>query len=77
MLRPLKVNNTRFNIGWEKSKILLKYLKVSEHTCELQVEVAHYLPHEVLVYHDVISNEEADEMKRVALPRVGRNYVGK
>ena len=43
----------------------------------LQVEIAHEYPHEIIVYHDVITSVEAEGMIQLSLPRIQRPVVGK
>ena len=43
----------------------------------LQVEIAHEYPHEIIVYHDVITSVEAEGMIQLSLPRIQRAVVGK
>ena len=42
----------------------------------LQVEIAHEYPHEIIVYHDVITSVEAEGMIQLSLPRIQRAVVG-
>ena len=36
-----------------------------------------HAPHEIQIFHDIISNVEADEIQNVSLPQIRRNYIGK
>ena len=42
----------------------------------IQVEIAHEYPHEIIVYHDVITSVEAEGMIQLSLPRIQRAVVG-
>jgi hypothetical protein len=40
------------------------------------MEVAHNYPHEIIIFHDVISNAEADGIINLSLPLIQRAVVG-
>jgi len=42
----------------------------------IKVEVAHGQPHQILVFHDVVSKTETDELIKHASSKIKRNYVG-
>lgn len=42
----------------------------------LKMEVAHNYPHEIIIFHDVISNAEADGIINLSLPLIQRAVVG-
>ena len=63
-----------------RDKLLLKLIGLNFVLLYIQfkfkVEVAHPYPHEVLVFHGVISNSEAEDVINEALPRIRRAPVG-
>ena len=54
------------------SLLIFQILKI----LKLQVEIAHEYPHEIIVYHDVITSVEAEGMIQLSLPRIQRAVVG-